>query len=460
MCREVTNPFEGEYSMTVAQHTAREWLGSLPRFGIRPGLIRTQRVLQALDHPESSLRFFHVAGTNGKGSVCSFLHALLSVHQRVGLFTSPAYDNFRARFRIGDVTIAETEFVELAHEVMVVSQRVTTADPITEFEALTVMAILFFARHAVDAVVWETGLGGRFDCTNVVSPVVTAITNVGLDHTEILGHTHRAIAADKAGIIKSGIPMITAAQDGAMAEIVQQAAHQGAPLHRYGVDFQVVQEQVRAHGQLVSYRGLRHDIYDIALPLFGAHQCANAAVALAMLESADSRSQRDWLSAAEIRTALAGVRWPGRFEQVLVGTTQIVLDGAHNADGARAFAHALARYDEVQGRTPGGWTMVIGILADKDASAMLHALLPFAGRVIAVAPDNARALPASQLSALVQTLRPDLPVHHESDVGTGFLRAMGDNLGARIACWGSLYTVDAVRKVLRTTYGIDMMTTG
>ncbi|MCL6446263.1 MAG: bifunctional folylpolyglutamate synthase/dihydrofolate synthase, partial [Alicyclobacillus sp.] len=175
--------------MCVETEDALAWLKSRARFGMKPGLDRTRRVLDVLGNPEQYLTFFHVAGTNGKGSVCAFLTALLSKRHRVGTFTSPAFDGYRGRFVVAGETISEDTFAALADEVRAASEKAADGDPITEFEALTVMALLHFVRAGVELVVWETGLGGRFDSTNVVSPAVTAITNVSLDHTEVLGPT-------------------------------------------------------------------------------------------------------------------------------------------------------------------------------------------------------------------------------------------------------------------------------
>lgn len=445
--------------MTVAHESGLQWLQSLARFGVRPGLSRTRRVLAYLGNPESKLRFYHVAGTNGKGSVCAYLHALLSTHERVGLFTSPAFDGFRARFRIGDESIAEDEFLSLAATVSAAAKHTVADDPLTEFEALTVMALLYFHRHHVDSVVWETGLGGRYDSTNVVSPIVTAITNVGLDHMEILGDTHRLIAADKAGIIKKDVPVITGANDAALWEILRQASERPAPAAVYGRQFAATLERLDVSSERMSYRGIHRDIHGVELPLLGAHQCSNAAIALAMMETADSLCQTDRLSDDEVRRAIKKTRWPGRFEPLLVGETRVILDGAHNVDGARALAGLLRDYQKLI-HTEDGWTMVIGVLADKDAGAMLQLLLPLATRVIAVSPPSPRAMPAEKLRDAVRSIKCDIPVLAAPTVARGMEIAQDENHGEGICCWGSLYTVDAARQQLQSLAKLDYGTTG
>ena len=445
--------------MTVAHESGLQWLQSLARFGVRPGLSRTRRALRYLGNPESELRFYHVAGTNGKGSVCAYLHALLSTHRRVGLFTSPAFDGFRARFRIGDELISPDEFQELASLVREAAERSTADDPLTEFEALTVMALMYFHRHQVDSVVWETGLGGRYDSTNVVSPLVTAITNVGLDHTEILGDTHRLIAADKAGIVKENVPVITAASDAALWEILRQARERNAPASVYGRNFGATLERMTLSSERVSYRGIHRDIHGIDLPLLGAHQCVNAAIALAMMETAESLGAIPRLSNEAVKKAIGETRWPGRFETIVVGDRRVILDGAHNIDGARALAGLLREYQRLEG-AGNGWTMIIGVLADKDAGGMLSLLVPLASRVITVTPPSPRALPAAVLADAVRSVRSDIPVSAAATASIGVETALQENRGEQICCWGSLYTVDAVRQHLQSLATMDYGTTG
>lgn len=445
--------------MTVAQDEGLRWLQSLPRFGIRPGLSRTQKVLSALGHPETALKFFHVAGTNGKGSVCSYLHSLLSINKRVGLFTSPAYDGFRARFRIGRDLIDPVEFGELSAMVMEVSAAVTPDDGVTEFEALTIMAIVYFARHAVDGVVWETGLGGRYDSTNVVTPVVSSIVNVGLDHMDILGHTVRAIAADKAGILKASVPSVTGAIDSAKWEIMRHAHSVNSQLFTCGTHFDLVREQFDEDYQRASYRGISRDIFNLQIPLFGKHQCANAAIALAMMEVATLAGAWHELGDSEIRLAIQGTRWPGRFERIYVDGTCVILDGAHNTDGAQAFRRALKDYAAVTRHQP-PWPMVVGILADKEISTMLHAMLPLASKIFAVAPNNQRAMPAADLATAIRRINPGATVEVVGSIDNAVSQALCDSEGGPVIAWGSLYTVDEVRQALTGRVDMPMGVTG
>ncbi|MDQ0188300.1 bifunctional folylpolyglutamate synthase/dihydrofolate synthase [Alicyclobacillus cycloheptanicus] len=433
----------------AAQTDGFAWLTSLARFGIKPGLARTQAVLAAFGHPERSLRFLHVAGTNGKGSVCAFLTALLSASATVGTYTSPAFSGYRGRFVVDGASPTDDVVNRLACEVQAVAEAVVPDDPLTEFEALTVMAVLYFARSSVDYVVWETGLGGRYDATNVVTPIVSAITNVGRDHMEILGDTLRKVAYDKAGIIKPGIPVVTAARDEGAMVVAEVARAQGAPAYHLGRHFSAVRTHVDASGQTLSYRGVHRDFMNLQIPLFGEHQCENAAVALAMYELAAARepgsATRPLCTArAQVSAALAKTRWPGRFEVFEVNGQPVILDGAHNPEGAGRFRQALVEWSALSGVPESSWTMVIGVLNDKDVTPMLGMLLPYARHVIVTAPSTPRAKRIDLLAKAVEKCRPGVNVECCEPVSEAVARALA--LGGPICCWGSLYTVDEARR--------------
>lgn len=452
--------------MPVEPNTGRAWLSSLRRFGIRPGLERTRRVLAYFGNPQNELQFYHVAGTNGKGSVCANLYQLLQLRGRVGLFTSPAFDGYQGRFVVDDEVIKADDFEQVADTVREAVRHVTREDPLTEFEVLTVMAILYFRQHAVDAVVWETGLGGRYDSTNVVMPAVAAITNVGLDHVAILGPTIRHIAADKSGIIKESRPVVTAATEEGLDVIERVAKAQHAALYLHGVQFGFVRRGFSVTKSYMDYRGIHHDWFGLEIPLAGMHQCQNSAVALAMLELAMEQGMYPELSVAEVRTALARVVWPGRCEVHELDGMLTVFDGAHNPDAARVLARTLeeisdstrpavrqtqgTRQTGTKDRIAATWTLVVGVLADKDVTEILQPILPLASRVIAVQSQNPRALPAIELAGVVRALRPQVPVETSTSVTAGLKQALGSLETEAICCFGSLYTVDEARKAMET----------
>jgi dihydrofolate synthase / folylpolyglutamate synthase len=426
-----------------------DWLKSLARFGMKPGLLRMNQVLESFGNPHHALVFLHVAGTNGKGSVCAMLASLLSrgVHQ-TGLFVSPAFDGFRGRFSINGTPISDNDFTRIATLVMERSESVLQGESLTEFEALTLMAILYFYERNVDVVVWETGLGGRLDSTNVVSPIVTGITNVSYDHEQILGPTLRDIAREKAGIIKSNVPVVTAATDEAYRVIESVAREQDSTLLCFGRQFQVTREQFDKTEQRVHYRGVFRDIGGLSLPLFGAHQCINAGIAIAMYEMASYFGVCPALSDREVSESLIAVRWPGRFEVLAANGKTIVLDGAHNPDGAKQFANAMRDFSKVCECGHDGWTMVIGIMHDKAIRSMLSHVIPLAKRIIFTSPDMERAATPMELSRIARQMNPSIEIEQVSGVHAALVRAL--ELDSAIACWGSLYTVDAARKAIKT----------
>ncbi len=426
-----------------------DWLRSLGRFGIKPGLDRMNQVLESFGNLHLKMRFFHVAGTNGKGSVCAMLASLL-FHgvSKVGLFVSPAFDGFRGRFSVNGISISGDDFSRIATLVMEKSMLVLREESITEFEALTLMAILYFYEQKVEAVVWETGLGGRLDSTNVVHPIVTGITNVSYDHVQILGPALSDIAREKAGIIKSNVPVVTAANDEAYRVIEGVAKEKGSSLFRFGRQFQMTRESFTESKQRVYYRGVFQDVGGLSLPLFGAHQCINAGIAFAMYELASWLGVCKVLSEDELQSSIASVRWPGRFEVHFDNERAIVFDGAHNPDGALRFAEALKDLSKLRGYSQNEWTMVIGIMRDKAISTMLSHVLPFAKTIIFTMPDNSRAAAPKELSKIARELNVSTEIELVPDVASAVKRAL--ELNNPVACWGSLYTVDAARKAIKT----------
>ncbi|WP_067933021.1 bifunctional folylpolyglutamate synthase/dihydrofolate synthase [Alicyclobacillus kakegawensis] len=433
--------------MAETMTDALAWLRTLSRFGMRPGLERMRRALAALGHPEQGLNFIHVAGTNGKGSVCAMVSSILSQRIRIGTFTSPAFDGFRGRFQVNLRPINLSVFADLAAQVRRVAERDLSDDPPTEFEVLTLMALLYFQMEQVQAVVWETGLGGRLDSTNVVQPQVTVITNVGHDHQDVLGPTLGAIAAEKAGIIKPGVPLLTGVGDEAWPVVARVAHREAAPCLRSGIHFQAVQEKVCSTGQRIHYRGVARDVDGLQLPLFGKHQVANASLALATVEVCEQQRVCPRLSDEEWRSGLAETSWPGRFEVHWHGGVPIVLDGAHNPEAAASLSAALTEFAKAIDVPAREWLMVIGMLRDKDAAMMMGTMLPHAGQVIVCQPQTARALEAEELERRVRAIRPDIRVWVERSVAQAIVTACKS--ARPICCWGSLYTVDEARKAIQ-----------
>ncbi len=365
--------------MTPEQALAR--IDALERFGIDLGLERVLASLDRLGRPQERFPAVHVAGTNGKGSVCAFAASVLQeAGYRVGLYTSPPLERFGERIRVDGCDLPDDAVPELLEAVE------RTGVELTQFEVITAMAFLHFARQGVDLAVVEVGLGGRLDATNVVRSEVSVVTNVGLDHVEHLGPALSDIAREKAGIARPGIPLVTGAEGEALASVRAEARRRGAPVRVLGADF-----RVDRRGRGYRYRGPRWEVEGLEPGLRGAHQSANLALALAALECLDERGWR--VPEDAVRSGVARARWPGRLELVGEGP-RVVLDGAHNPHASRALARALReefRWDRL-------W-LVLGVLGDKDALGIASDLVPLADRILVTQSSSSRALPPEHLAA-------------------------------------------------------------
>jgi dihydrofolate synthase / folylpolyglutamate synthase len=408
----------------VTYAEALAYLHSLRQFGFQPGLETTRRLAALAGHPERGLRFIHVAGTNGKGSVCALLESVYrGGGRRVGLYTSPHLVRFGERLQVNRTLPPEADLARLTGWLR---DRLAAGAPDLEptfFEFTTVLALCWFAERGVDLVIWETGLGGRLDATNIVTPLASVITNIGWDHMQILGRTLPAIASEKAGIIKPGVPVLTATDDpDALAVLQFKARELDAPFLSVG------------RAAVAALPG--------PVGLAGAHQRLNAALAAATV-----RTLRFLLpvSDGQLAAGLAAADWPGRFQRLRRGAQTVILDGAHNRDGVAALAATLAA--ELPGQRP---TLVLGLLADKEWAEMLRALLPLAGRVLTVPVASARTVSAEDLRAACQRSGVPRPVKACENVAAALKLAAADPL---VLVTGSLYLVGEALEVLGAAPG-------
>ncbi|EXX85128.1 folylpolyglutamate synthase [Paenibacillus darwinianus] len=377
---------------------ARAWIEGLVPFGIRPGLERMKALLDTFGHPERRLKFIHVAGTNGKGSVCAYLTSvLIKCGYDVGTFTSPYITKFTDRFQYNGEDIPEQTVLELANEIkpQVEAMEATELGSPTMFEVSTLLAILYFGQTVFpDYVVWETGLGGRLDVTNVVTPVVSIITNVGHDHMDILGDTLEQVAREKAGIIKPGVPVVSAAADPeAVAVIREAAASCRSTLYLLGEQFHESPLMVREDEQSFRFEGIFRTIEPLTVTLNGAHQRTNAAVAVMTLEVL-RQYYALIVEDADLQAGLREARWPGRLETVS-REPRIVLDGAHNPEGMETLAIALRDTYSF-----GKLHVMIGMLANKNHRDTLRHILPLVDTLIITEPDFRKKLAADELRAM------------------------------------------------------------
>ncbi|MDR2612257.1 MAG: bifunctional folylpolyglutamate synthase/dihydrofolate synthase [Deltaproteobacteria bacterium] len=430
----------------------------LQKFGMKFGLDSMRGILSRLGNPEAGGRYVHLAGTNGKGSTAAMIEAVLrEAGYRTGLYTSPHLVTFRERIRVDGGLMPEEEVEEIAAEVW---KGCLPGRPPTFFEFVTAMAFLRFRRAGTDLAVLEAGLGGRLDSTNVVEPLVAAITNIGLEHTEHLGGTIAEIAAEKAGIIKPGAGF-------AAGRLVPEAARVigarldglGAAGRFLGRDFTARTVSEEAGRPVIDYRGPSWSLDGVAVGLAGPYQADNAALAIAVLEllsempSPGGEGRLFALPEECLRRGLAGVSWPGRGEIFAPGLwppgrngrAPLLLDGAHNPDGARSFAEYLRRIPRRE------LHLIVGVMADKDVAGVLGPVIAEADRLYLTRPVYSRAA-APEL--LLERLRgasgePGIPWELYPEL-PGAIEAAARQAGPEdvVVVSGSLFTVGEARAYL------------
>lgn len=398
---------------------AQAYLNSLQPLAMRFGLERMERGLAALGHPERRYPVLHVAGTNGKGSTCAMAaEALRLAGHRVGLYTSPHLVRFNERIAVDGVAIADDRLAELVEAVRSACpwhEAGREDDRLTYFEFATLLGLLEFSDRNVSVAVVEVGLGGRFDATNAIAaPAVTAVARIGLDHTQLLGDTVEAVAREKAGIFKPGVPAVVHHDQpgGALEVLRSEAARHAAPF-------------------IVAPAG-----WDGPIGLAGPHQRGNAALAAAALRALAGRGVG--LDQEAIALGIAGAAWPGRLEEV----GGVLLDGAHNPQGAAALAAALAAL--YPGRAV---ELVFGVLSDKDHAGMLAAVRPAVRRLHVIAPRTPRARSPAEVEAIARSLGIPADVHADLEEALACARRAASASGL-VCIAGSLYLVGEARSRL------------
>ena len=362
----------------------------------RYDLDRMRRLTQALGSPERRYQIVHVAGTKGKGSTCAMVESVLRANGvRTGLYTQPHLHTFRERVRVAGRMVGEDAFVRQLSELRPLADAIPG---LTTYEIATALALRHFAEESVEVAVLEVGLGGRLDATNVVMPTVSVLTRIGYDHTEILGTRLHQIAAEKAGIVKPGRPVVMAPQrpsaDRTVARICRE---RGAPLTRVARLFSWQRQSWDLSGQDFELIGPRGQVLaGLRVPLLGEHQLANAATAVATCRNLAQYGVR--LSEAGLRDGLAGAVWPGRLE-ILSSSPLLVADGAHNVDSAQALARALAEY-----LAPREIIWILGFLTGHDARAFFRHTVQLGGRAILTRSQHPRAVEPDRLAPLARSL--------------------------------------------------------
>ncbi len=366
-----------------------EYLLSLQKYGIKFGLSKTSNLLRALGDPHKDRFFIHVAGTNGKGSVAAFAVSMLQeAGYRVGLYTSPHLVRFTERMQVNSRQIPSEQAAALIREIREASD---PSEPPTFFEAVTAMALTYFAREKTDIDVVEVGMGGRLDATNIIEPLLSVITNISLEHQDFLGRTLMEVAREKAGVIKHYTPLLTGVKQKQVLQLFEDLCGElQAPFFRLGRDM-----RYRKTARGMHYSGLDTNLHQVEIPLNGAFQQRNAALALGALELL---KRRGWsISPEHMRQGIKNTRWPGRLH-LISDQPRIILDGAHNPAAMRALCASLTQdldYEKL--------ILVIGIMADKDARSMLKPVLSLADHVLFTRPRYERAMDPGTLRSFAPT---------------------------------------------------------
>ena len=414
-----------------------DWLFGLENMGIKLGLSRVRELLHELGDPQNRYRSVHVAGTNGKGSVCAMTASILQASGiRTGLYTSPHLVDFRERIMIDGEMISESEVVDLAREVREVGDRsADSADrPLTFFEVTTAIAFLYFARKGVQVAVIEVGMGGRLDATNVITPDVCVITRISKEHVQYLGDTVAKIAYEKAGIIKSGVMVITAEdQPDAIKVLDSIARDKGTYLSLAGVDFEFHLKGDDRSGIAVHLDSIGRVVQ---LPLLGEYQASNAAMACETALELRKRGLR--ISEETIAEGLSKVVWPGRLE-VIQDSPLVIFDVSHTPEGAKVAVEELLKIKR------GHTTVVLGVLNDKDLDGIAQEFAKVSDAVIASMPRTSRAFTAEQVRDVMVRYCGDVSIN--DDVGESLGLALGrSEKGDTVIVAGSLYTVGEAKR--------------
>ena len=429
-------------------------LARWPETRIQPSLDRISLLCDALGSPQLSYPTIHIGGTNGKTSTTRFIDSLLFAHGlRTGRFTSPHLEDFRERICINGELIGAAELIFNYNDIAAYFDFVDSKlpHPISFFEAVTALAMAAFSEHPVDVGIFEVGMGGEWDATNIIQPAVTVLTPIGMDHMEYLGNSLEEIASTKAGILKPDAFAVLSNQEAPAAKVllaraVQLGMNLGTDIAREGIEYEVIARQIAVGGQLISIRGTKDVYSDLFLPLHGRHQAANAAAALVAAEAFFGDQPLD---IEAVKAGFAGATSPGRFEIVQRDPT-VILDAAHNPHGARTLANTMQEEFSF-----GRVIAVVGVFADKDADGIFEQIKDVVDGVIVTQSSSPRALPADELKKIAERHIGTDRVLVDSDLRSAIQKALADanhpmeDQSVGILITGSVITVGEARSILK-----------
>jgi len=426
-----------------AYQQSLDYLYGLEKFGMIFGLTQAERILNAIGDPHKEIQTIHIGGTNGKGSTAAMMSSILQKEgYRVGLYTSPHLIRFTERIKVNGKEIEEEQVAALTGWMRKEIEAAGILPPFTFFDFTTAMALHYFKQKLVDLAILEVGLGGRLDSTNVVDPLIAIITNIAKDHEEYLGKSILKIAREKAGIIKKGRPLITAASQPHVLRLFSKVCQgKGSPYFRVGKEFRYV----HAEDGDFDYEGLNRKLWSIHLNLKGFHQVINATTALGATEVLEDLGYR--VSTNAMIDGLKEVDWPGRLEMVS-SFPRVILDGAHNPAGALVLKESLRKEFQYQ-----NLILLIGIMKDKDIPSMLRLLAPLAHHIILTKPHTDRATAPSLLKkALGQNgKKAEIAEDLTEAIERGLSFTQKDDL---LCITGSLYTVGEARAYFHPKRGL------
>lgn len=424
---------------------ALQYISNTNRFGIKLGLETVTRLLELLGNPQENLNIIHVAGTNGKGSVCSFIsNILIDAGYSVGLYTSPYLENFTERIRVDQNEIPKEE---VANIVNIIDKKISImlkegySNP-TEFEIVTAMALYYYNLCNVDYVVLEVGLGGRYDATNVIKDsLVSVITSISLDHIGVLGGTISKIAYEKAGIIKNSGTVVVYKQEYEAEEVIREICRKKDAKY-IGVDFDSI-EIVRSdiNTQVFNYTSSTYEYKNLEMKLIGEHQIKNAILAINVIEYLNIHKKIN-VNIENIKTGLLDTKWPGRIE-IIKEAPLFIIDGAHNLDGAKSLAKVLEKNFSDKKET-----LIIGMLKDKEIDSVLEVLTPYFDKVIVTYPISDRSMEVDDLKIKISNYIEDVVAIKDINdaVNLAIKNANKDDV---IIAAGSLYMIGAIRTIVK-----------
>ncbi|EAC8432318.1 bifunctional folylpolyglutamate synthase/dihydrofolate synthase [Listeria monocytogenes] len=419
---------------------ALDWIHGTLRLGIKPGLARMEYMMEKLNHPEKTNKWVHIAGTNGKGSTLTFIrNALEEAGYRTGTFTSPYIEVFNERISVNGEPISDELIVSLANRIKPIAEELeeTVYGPPSEFEIITAMMFLCFAEYvSIDIGIVEVGLGGRLDSTNILVPLISVITSIGMDHMEFLGDTMEQIASEKAGIIKPGVPVISGAIQKETQEVIAEiAANNKSNIAQLYDSFSMINKN-----GVITYKTIYgEEINNLSIGLLGIHQLNNAAIAIKVLQYLNTFSSFT-IDLAAIRKGLEKAFWPGRMEKV-ISNPFIMLDGAHNPEGINTFARSIETYPEPK-------KIVVSILADKNYQEMLATLRAIPNSEIILTTFN---YPRAMTTEEVLQIGKKEGILVNTDWKQALNNLSKGESDTKIFVTGSLYFISEVRNYLLTS---------